>query len=146
MKLADKIRALLRSRVAPTRAQSRRRVPRQRPEPVARALLPVDPDAGWGFVLKPADEAARFLDELAEQLALEAFLNGADFRFGDQELESRVLAAVDRVVEQGGLVREETGGGSAGRDRWIDAQQERIDQLVAWWHFQGGPDVEAKVV
>jgi hypothetical protein len=145
MKLADKIRALLRSRVAPSPARSRR-IPRQRPGPVARALLPIESGAGWGFILKPADDATRFLDDLAEQLALEAYLNGADFRFSDEELASRVLAAVDRAVGRGELVREEASGGSAGRERWISAQQEHIDQLVAWWHMQGGPDVEAKVI
>jgi hypothetical protein len=146
MKLADKIRALLRSTVAPSPAQSHRRVPRQRPGPVSRALLPIDSDAGWGFVLKPADEAARFLDDLAEQLALEAYVNGIDFRFSDKELESRILSAIERAVERGNLVQEGTGGGSPGRERWISAQQEQIDQLVAWWHTQGGPDIEAKVI
>jgi hypothetical protein len=146
MKLADKIRALVRSAVAPPTAPSRRRVPQQRPRPVARALLPIDSRAGWGFVLRPADVAVRLLDDLAEQLALEAYLNGADFRFGDQELASRVLAAVDRLVGRGELVREEAGGEGGGREHWIHAQQEHISQLVAWWHVQGGPDVEAKVI
>jgi hypothetical protein len=146
MKLADKIRALLRSRVAPSPAQRRRRVPLQRPGPVPQTLLPNDYDAGWSFALRPADAAVRFLNDLADQLALEAYLNGADFRFSDEELASRVLAAVDRAVARGELVRDEAGGSGAGPEGWIAAQQERIDQLVAWWHIQGGPDVEAKVI
>jgi hypothetical protein len=147
MKLADKIRALLRSKVTPSPARPRTTAPRQRPGPVARAALPIDPGAGWGFVLKPADAAAGVLDELVEQLALEAYLNGPDFRFGHEELISRVLAAIDRAVARGEVVREEEApGGGTGRESWISAQQDRIDLLVAWWHSQGGPDVEARML
>lgn len=146
MKLADKIRALLRSKVSPSHARSHPTAPRQRPGPAARAALPIDAAAGWGFVLKPADVATRVLDDLVDQLALEAYLNGTDFRFSHQELKSRVLAAIDRAVTRSEVVREEAAGDESGCDSWISAQQERIDRLVAWWHAQGGPDVEARVM
>ena len=146
MKLADKVRVLLRSKVTPSPSRPRRAAPRQRPTPVARALLPIDPGANWNLVLKPADEATRFLNDLVEQLALEAYLNGGDFRFGEEELTRRILAAIDRAVERGELVREEAAGDGGGCQRWVAAQLGHIDQLVAWWHAQGGPDVEARVL
>lgn len=146
MKLADKIRALLRSQVTPSPDRPRRQAPRQRPGPVARALLPIRAEVGWGFVLTPAEDATRLLDTLVEQLALEAYVNGADFRFSDEELTSRVLAAIDRAVARGELARSEEPAGEEGRRGWIQAQQGRIDGLVAWWHAGGGPDVEAKVI
>jgi hypothetical protein len=146
MKLADKVRALLRSKVAPSPTRPRSTAPRQRPAPIARALLPIDPAVNWNLVLKPADEATRFLNDLVEQLALEAYLNGAGFRFSEEELASRVLAAIDRAVARNELVREEAAGDGSGRQRWIAAQQAHIDRLVAWWHSQGGPDVEARVI
>jgi hypothetical protein len=113
---------------------------------VARALLPIRAEVGWGFVLTPAEDATRLLDTLVEQLALEAYVNGADFRFSDEELTSRVLAAIDRAVARGELARSEEPAGEEGRRGWIQAQQGRIDGLVAWWHAGGGPDVEAKVI
>jgi hypothetical protein len=146
MKLADKIRALLRSKVTPSPDRPRRQPPRQRPGPVARALLPLRPEAGWGFVLSPPEDATRLLDALVEQLALEAYLGGPDFRFRDEELASRVLAAIDRAVARGELARAEAPPAGDGRDDWMEAQQDRIDGLVAWWFAQGGPDVEARVL
>jgi hypothetical protein len=100
------------------------------------------------MVLEPPDKTVQYLNDFIEQLALESFLNGPGFEFTHQELEPRFLNLFERLVEKGELrkVPGEYQGKRTGVKRWIEAQQIRINRLVAWWRVQGGPDIEAKVL
>ena len=154
MKLMQKIAALLRAgprrpivpRIAGN-AQGKDQAPAQRPTPVEDRSLPLDPAGAWGLKYEPREKMVQHLNDFLEQLALESYLNGPGFEFPDQELESRVLAFLNLLVEKDEL-KQVSGKDierSAGVERWTQAQQIRINRLVEWWRQQGGPDIEARV-
>ncbi|MBU1748290.1 MAG: hypothetical protein KKA73_11430 [Chloroflexi bacterium] len=124
MKLVNKISALFRSRFLLT--------PRSRPHPERAPAHRPNPPAG----------NTPLLNQLVEQLALEAYLNGEGFAFRDDELEARLLDFADRLVAAGELAERPSGWPPG----WIDAQQAFIRQLAAWWRAHGGPDIQPQVL
>jgi hypothetical protein len=155
MKLGQKIAALIRSRrpraaIAGDADPTKRReeTPSQRPTPIEETSLPLDPAEVWGIRWEPREKLIAHLADFVEQLALESYLNGPGFEFPDQEIESRTLAFLDRLVARGELKRvsEKEIERSAGVHAWVQAQQTRIKRLVEWWRYEGGPDIDARVL
>lgn len=147
MKLQEKVKTLINSFL---KRQAKPAVPERRPTPMDDTSLPLDPADGWGIVLEPVEERNRKINDFIEQLALEAYFNGKGFCFSDQELEARFLSFFQRLVESGQLKQREdmlrVGPSVVGPDRWIQAQQVRINRLQAWWRLYGGPDIEPRVM
>lgn len=148
MGLISKLSTLLGSWIPRDRRHRRPRTPLRRPTPMEAEGLPLDPCQGWGIALQPADRLIQLLRSYIEQLALEAYLNGEGFQFSDQELAARFQRFFDNIVEKGEL---EVGPpvpdpGEPAREAWLEAQQIRIQQLVAWWRSRGGPDIEPEVL
>ena len=145
MTLLSKLGTLLGSFIP--RARGKRPL-RGRPTPTETEGLPLDPRQGWGTTLEPADRLIRLLSRFIEQLALEAYLNGEDFQFPDQELEARFQHFFDDMVERGELKVGPPGPdpGPEAKKAWLGAQQTRIQQLVTWWQQSGGPDIEPEVL
>ena len=154
MKLKDKVTALLGARwrrPAPSRRIGERpgtEPPSRRPSFVKAGASSLDPGQAWGVRYEPHDTLLQQLGDFIEQLALESYHNGPTFEFSDQELESRMRAFLDHLVEKGELKLASTtdSESAAGARRWIQAQQTHIDRLVQWWRLQGGPDIEARVL
>ncbi len=154
MKFEQKIAALIRSSLQ--RPSTRKagsagyggEVPFQRPSTADERSIPLDPADLWGLRWEPREKLIAHLAAFIEQLALESYLNGPGFQFPDQEIESRTLAFLERLVAQGELkqVSDKEIERSSGVHEWIQAQQTRISRLVSWWRVQGGPDIDAQVL
>ena len=153
MKLGKKIAALFRSSMQ--RPSTRKsgsagfggEAPSQRPDTADERSLPLDPSELWGLRWEPKEKLVVQLAAFIEQLALESYLNGPGFQFPDQEIESRTLAFLERLVARGDLqVSGKEIERSSGVQEWIQAQQRRINRLVTWWRVQSGPDIDAQVL
>lgn len=148
MNLLKKLATLIKA--GPPRPSSRPAgIPRQRPTPLDDRTLPLDPAEGWGIQLSPAGVRDQLVSDFIEQLALEAALNGEAFFFSDKELNARFTDFFTRLVETGQLERRDSGEVKpppGGPERWIEAQQVRIERLRAWWRAHGGPDIEPRVM
>ena len=154
MKLLEKIATLFNAQTLFKRTRTRRETEetlQSRPTPTEDKSLSLNPADGWGMELEPTDVLINLVNDYIEQLALEAYTIGENFSFSDRELEARFLSFFDRQIKLGRLWTQDKPIRSSGRtrvgpDRWIEAQQIRIERLLDWWRQQGGPDIEPKVL
>jgi len=110
--------------------------------------MPLDPIYAWGLVLEPVETLIQQMQNLIEQLALEAYQRDEESEYtpqDDAELERRFLDFFEQLVDDGTLIRlpdapPERGRAILGPRRWLRAQRIRINRLIQHWREHGGPD------